>query len=913
MKNIPLVSCVLLVCVSSLFADLYSPNRKLSIARTEFFDIIYPEESKNSAAYLARFADDAYREIAGLLQTKPKTRITVVITPDPEELNGYYTPYPFPKIVLYEAAIDPNENLGSFQDDLYKLFYHELTHAVSLGIRGKLQDVLVKVFGSPLGLSNYLAPLSFVEGVTVSFESRDGFGRAADPLAAGIIRQDILEGDFKTWEQAAGAWDGYPYGSYYIYGGYFSAYLQERFGMEAYADLWKRIGTGMVFKPLRKGLFSQGHFREAFGVSLDEAWEDFRRSMELRDPVYMAAEALRGLSIVDALSANGRKLCFHDRHSGCVTEIDPGEGTERSLFRLSGNVTRISSSSDGGKILLSAVSEQGGFDKLALLEFDTVTGKLETLSQERLRDACYGQNGSIFAVRITGFLTDIVRIRDGKIEPILEGGRRISYSSPVYIPEEESLYALARIEGCQSIIRIESGKVSRLVLPEQITALRYLSADGRKLLSAWDDGKLYRLLIVSDGEVEYQTVPISGGVHEPVGIGGNIYYLGRFSRGLAPCSLPKDREVLGFKRLPAEWEDISGETLSRSVGEDSPDSQPQNTGRYTPLIWLFPRFWHPSFQIDESGLKNAGAVFYINDPIERMGMAGYAAWNPGAEAVDIEAEVSWQAWDPFISIHLKDLFSAEDSRIKRESGLTLALTDSIPSMRGGIFSWTLAGQIDAFADSGIGDPYSPWSTEIYHARAVLSWEDFRTGHEPGPLAYGYGFGVLGRALFCGPASENQSAFTLEGSLTLSPPLLGLCLEMNAAWILGGDAAYGAEGISWKNWNIQSGYPIFSEFAGGPTAKSYIQGSISICPLSAEIGKSVSVLYANRLRLLLGARGYILPDSDTGFDYSLFGRLELVFTPVVGRLAEARPILGAELHYLPSTETFGFSFGFSPLF
>jgi hypothetical protein len=329
--------------------------------------------------------------------------------------------------------------------------------------------------------------------------------------------------------------------------------------------------------------------------------------------------------------------------------------------------------------------------------------------------------------------------------------------------------------------------------------------------------------------------------------------------------------------LPAEWEDISGETLSRSVGEDSPDSQPQNTGRYTPLIWLFPRFWHPSFQIDESGLKNAGAVFYINDPIERMGMAGYAAWNPGAEAVDIEAEVSWQAWDPFISIHLKDLFSAEDSRIKRESGLTLALTDSIPSMRGGIFSWTLAGQIDAFADSGIGDPYSPWSTEIYHARAVLSWEDFRTGHEPGPLAYGYGFGVLGRALFCGPASENQSAFTLEGSLTLSPPLLGLCLEMNAAWILGGDAAYGAEGISWKNWNIQSGYPIFSEFAGGPTAKSYIQGSISICPLSAEIGKSVSVLYANRLRLLLGARGYILPDSDTGFDYSLFGRLELVFT------------------------------------
>ncbi len=54
-------------------ADLYSPDLPLFVKETTYFTLIYEEKSREAAAYLAGFADDAYRDIATLLGTESST------------------------------------------------------------------------------------------------------------------------------------------------------------------------------------------------------------------------------------------------------------------------------------------------------------------------------------------------------------------------------------------------------------------------------------------------------------------------------------------------------------------------------------------------------------------------------------------------------------------------------------------------------------------------------------------------------------------------------------------------------------------------------------------------------------------------------------------------------------------------
>jgi hypothetical protein len=119
-----------------------------------------------------------------------------------------------------------------------------------------------------------------VEGVTVSFESRTGYGRANDPLIQEEIRQDIYENEFLSPLQVSGSRDIYPYGnSYYHYGGLFSKYLQDKYGMEKYAEYWHGIATlknyGTNVMPSEYDYWFYSYYYEAaFGKPLKKLWAD---------------------------------------------------------------------------------------------------------------------------------------------------------------------------------------------------------------------------------------------------------------------------------------------------------------------------------------------------------------------------------------------------------------------------------------------------------------------------------------------------------------------------------------------------------------------------------------------------------------------------------------------------------------
>lgn len=902
----------MLVCSAS--ADLFSPDRHLEVVQTQYFSFIFPAESRSAMEYLAGFADDAYREIASLLGTIPQHRFPVVITPDSEELNGYFTWVPYLKIVLYQAPTDMNSTLGSFNDDLRKLFYHELTHAVSLTIRSGIENTVAAVFGAPLGASSYLAPLSFVEGVTVSLESRDGHGRATDPLLGAWLRQDIVEDRWKSFSQAAGAWDLHPgRGLYYIYGGYFSRYLQETYGMEAYARLWRSFGATSVFTPLDDSIIGRGRFSNVYGLSLTDAWNQFKASMTPRTPVYMAAEPLRQLSGISAIAAHGTSLYYADYESELVYKYDLKTGSEEALFRAGADISRIDVSPDGSRLLISTVRYDSDFPRLLLKTWNLKTSLLESLPTARMRDAAWLPGSSSLAgIVIDGYQTDLAIWNGATTTTLLSGTERISYASPVAALDGKTLYALAREDGSVSIIRIaldgSSGAmttVDRLILPEKLSWIRYLSMGTDGILRfSWDDELFYRLAELDGDTLTYQNVPISGGVHWPSSADGKTYYLGNFSNGIAPCAFPEDRTPFGFVEAEAIWQPATGLTEAGSVYDETAMVA---TAPYNVLRWLVPQFWIPTARGDAGGLEALGFLLFIADPAERLSASASVDWNLRASAVDFDVSVDWSGFAVPVALQVSDSFeAAANGTTGRTSMATFGLSDVLYPFRGNSFAWNLqAGLAGAAQTSAGASAYEPWSIAAAMFTAQAGWSDLTAARSDQEAQTGYSATLAARLdTLIHPELEIPAA-GIEARLTgrLAPGALAFSAYGAAALTNG--MAYGPAGRYSSVFlsPIPALYPGWNEFWQHSAGVWFAEGEASLRVLGLEIQRGQGAFYANRLSMRAGGRGYLNSGDDwadgiADSGWSLFGRASLTWTPAIGSWARIHPVSYLEIWCRP---------------
>lgn len=912
--------CLALALPNPAAADLFRVDGPLKVGSTRYFDLIYPPESAGAAAYLASFADRAYEEIAGALGTKPSRRYPVVITPDHEVLNGYYTQFPYPRIVLYQAATDLNGPLGFFQDDLYKLFYHELTHAVSLSIRHPGYEAMVRIFGSPFGLSFYTTPFTFIEGVTVSFESLDGHGRAADPLAAAVIRQDILEGRFKRFNEASGAWDGYPYGLYYLYGGYFNRYLQDRYGMERYALLWKRIGDGAPIELVQPYLFMRGHFYKTYGIELERAWAEFGEDMAVRSPVVMAAERLRPLSRLSALAVHGSTAYFYDAAEGELRALELESGAERRLFSAAYGIGRVDPSPDGERLLISGVEVlAGGFSRYTLWEYELGSGRLTKLPYAGLRDAAYAPDGSIVAVKADGYETTVVRARGGAVATIMSASRNLSYASPRFDAGGRTLYALAKLDGAVSPVRMPWGReegradptrAELLELPEGLGALRFLGPGRDSLLMAWNDDELYRLVELRADTIRYQTISISGGVHEPFASGDQIYYLGRFSEGETICAFPADDEALGFQESPARWRPFPWEAVEASAYRGAPTNPARP---YSILPWLLPRFWHPGFTVDQAGFKSVEAYFYLADPIERFSMILGPKWFMNAEALGLAVATRYARGPSYAALRLEEGFDGRDGGLVRRSAASLTLGLCLPTLAGG--SWRLEAKAFALgeAEATADEPRPDWALGLAGAAASVAWGDYRLGFGRPASPYGYGLRLVQRGALALHAPD-RVGFGIEAAADAAACRLPLSLGLEAAYGFG-EAAYGPDGLRLAGAVASAPYPRLAGLEAAPS-RAYAQGRLELEPVRLAAGAGKGLLYLNALGLAGGVRAFAsVGDAElVAWDYALYSRLKLTLTPAIGVFALARPILYAELWHRPRDGATGFSAGIaaSPL-
>ena len=523
--------------------SLYAQRKE--VIKTEHFDIIYSPESKLTAMLIATHADEYALEISSRLGKEIPHRYPVYISAKSEFLNGYYTLFPYQRIVIYDATLADGE-LGNSYDSILNVFYHELTHAISLW---------------------YWLPtlsLSFDEGVAVLFESRGDQGRLNDPLIHHHIMQSKLDKTTPTWRDAAGHRDTPPYTLWaYLYGASFLQYLEKIYGKDKYIKFFHN----QFF------IFPKEKAKKIFGKSLEELWSDFTSSISYPEnvlkPLPFTNEKMN--DVVIAQAENG--FAVKDSSKKSVFFYDKQEKKQK-LFSSSSTITDLNFSLNGKHLLVCDAKDEWGVIKQRLSIFDIENKRFLPQRLFSMRYACYASKDAICAVRVQGQYSALVLLDESlkKEELLLTFGPGFPYShiyNPVYAGENKVAFIASNgLYRDILIMDIATKEIQKLQL-EDLPAIRYLRSsiiENEVFLGFSWAGKdmLYRMALYSikNEKLHILEHDISGGAFQPIVFENNeflkLIYVGIHSkhsalyRGRGDFFVEKKAEMIAFDYANAE-------------------------------------------------------------------------------------------------------------------------------------------------------------------------------------------------------------------------------------------------------------------------------------------------------------------------------------------------------------------------
>ena len=625
-------------------AQRFRPFTSFQIIQTEHFYIIFPRESEMSARLLATYADRVYQELSALLGIEYPGRIPVTFTPHTDLFNAYYSAAPSSHIVLFDTPMDLEWT--TFANNLKGLFIHELAHALTLNSRSPFFRVFHRIFGNWVNPATVNAPLFMVEGVAISLESKPidgtGFGRANDPRVRQFLRQAIHEGSFLTPFQASGLYDVPTRESFYDYGGLFSAWLINNYGMEKYAELWRAIGGRFYFSfnVYRSGFYRI--FRNVYGFDFMDAWKAFKISLTLdgleENPNEVLPVKYRFFSEKNTFSrgliARGSYLFFYNTTERRFNIYDTSTGTLRSFnaeFAVDFDVCA------GAELLLVSTYDFIGQRAVkTVFEYRIDTGRKTGRSFQGIYRARYFRSGVI------GLGSDlhnnyiVYKDFNGNREILLRGHNELMFSGPQPLDDERIVF-LAAISGRRELwlYNYVSGELFRIECSInnnadnnaddwQRFARNLRVSDGKLFFSHNFNDRMYKLAFIDfeNKQVVLNERDFSGGIFYPASVNGTIYYLGAFTHRSSLLRFPETIASMSGIRSDLTFIQLDVQNY-RNVREVYLYSGPAR--RYFGLRFMNPlQFWFPLPLIRDSGgtfsgvrLDGGGLLSWMADPTDR--------------------------------------------------------------------------------------------------------------------------------------------------------------------------------------------------------------------------------------------------------------------------------------------------------
>jgi hypothetical protein len=889
----------------------------LMVLETRYFEIIYPKESEETARRLVLYADGAYEEVSARLGISVGRRIPVAITPHIDEFNSYMSPMPYPHILLLDTPMDGE--WATFDASLEKLFLHEMTHAVSLSTRGKVLGFFHRIFGGWVYPPAFNVPPFMTEGIAVSFESLEGYGRANDPLIRQKLRQENHEGKFLSPYQVSGVSDMQSaiLGAWYDYGGLFSRYLQETYGMEKYAELWRLLGNGFHFSIFFYNNGFYYYFKKVYGVSVPDAWNGMRESLALEglensDGMIVSRglpfKSGRAPSRITGMAAAGDRVFALDRFTRRLFIYNGKEEETERTVPMDTSAYDVSVSPRGDRFLVSSYLYHDSLAEAVVTEYSSENGRPgrtwhKLYRGSYFRDGVVGISSERHQNRIvfrTGTPPGAKNSPDEEL--LLEGGPALSFTNPR--PLDDTWIAFIAVRGgkrelcfynydTKGVYRAATGLSDD---EKRWEFIRYLQVSGGRLFFGYDhDDRMYKLGMIDaaglgagaeTGEELVLTAvfterDFSGAVAFPVLAGETVYYSGRFFESDRLMRYDESPEALGgistaLYLLPWEPEaslrpgavsPAPGVSAGPLPGQDLP--LPARV--YLPFKYFNPLYlWFP-FPLIRSDpdtvlrLDGGGIYSIMIDPAELNTIVLRAAMDGRFMLANID--VSWINTNLGFPLEFSfsddvtaDAIPYRSIRFSAQSTFAHSL-----GSQGLKFLWGTGFGLSRFytgdsEDSAYTWDFYSWAAKLMFGAGISSltvqpWETF--GH-------GMLFQVHGWELF----ADRQSGFSWEPQPRIDgyfraafEPFFPLRFTLYGAW----DSS--TAGMNLQGTSSQYAGPAFQSVSISEYQNQQIRGlewiaggELEARLFSLNIQKSVSHLYINRL---LGTVAYRAAVYDAG--------------------------------------------------
>ena len=617
--------------VTSINGQL-SGGTKIRSVQSQYFLIIFPEQCIQSAMELRQNADSICQKICSdMNMTCPFTAMPVVITQSTDVYNAYFSNASYNHIVLFDAAA--TENLSVYSNNLLSTFEHELTHALTVNQKSdKFRHRLCNM----IYWGDYIETPSMIkEGAAVAQESRGGQGRLNSSFFLHTIRQAKLSGEFPSWPDVLGSRDIYPAGSTpYIFGSSFTKWLQEKYGMQKYADFWWEIINNFH-------ITFRGGFQKVYGVNLNAAWKEFMQSVQVpsinSNPLAeefvgdffraagkkAGAGGKAGAKKLDSKNTSGYRytgltsckngFAYIEGETSSVyfsgIKKDGSFEKPRKLFAHTG-ITSISLSPDGAFLAVSYYSYNSMNIKTKVKLYNMQSKDWSSLDETGLRDATVlvargAKEGkpceyALAAVKVIGQKSFIktYRLKEGLI--IEDKSIALPQKLPVFCLcggsrgnlaflckdglewKIQNLFVYGKAAG--KGIEYSLGRDVELrdlsfyygaSTPSGLSPSDYPSGEESLVFSLAMPGTFPRLCITEAGSAFVQERDISGGVYSPVSLGKKTVYSAHFYTDSK--LLEMNTEMIPLAKTPLERKDAYAE-ISYLHGKEDEESDLASNG-----------------------------------------------------------------------------------------------------------------------------------------------------------------------------------------------------------------------------------------------------------------------------------------------------------------------------------------------
>jgi hypothetical protein len=647
------ILALLPIALASELGAQPDPSHHWRTLDTPHFHVHAPAGLEREGRVAAAAAERAYGLLAREL-VAPRGPIDLVVSDDADYSNGYATPFPSNRIVVFATPPVEAEGLRLNEDWLQLVVTHELTHIFHLDRARGIWAVGQQLFGrAPVLFPNGYLPSWLVEGLAVYYESRlTTGGRLADAQFRDYARAAAREDRLPELNSLSLSTPRFPGGdAAYGYGALLMEHLGRVHGDSAIPRFVERQSGALI--PLLSNRAASAVFGETFTAAFDSLRDSVRRSLRVAAPSSRAltthpyfADAARWVNDTTLVYTGG------DGRESNAAWLVTTSGTRTRLGRRNGFGANVPI---GDRAFLFAqpdyVAREEVRSDLYVQRDDEVT---RLTYGARLIQPDARADGTIVAVQLDAARARLVILdhTGHQLRVLREVGPDETWSEPRWSPDGSRIAAIRRPHAAPFelvLLDAATGATTTLATSASVLASPAWRGDGRVLsFTREDDGTPTTHVLSLDGGA----VGALPGFDPTLAVATPEW--SRDGTRLAASVLVADgwRLALATGTL-AQVDSASSASSTLVAGSDRQPLAAGDYHDYRAARSLVPRYWLPVLESGPFGATRLGALTSGSDVVGRQLYAAHLAIETSGRFATGSLSYRYAGWHrPYLDVAL---------------------------------------------------------------------------------------------------------------------------------------------------------------------------------------------------------------------------------------------------------------------